>query len=451
MKERANLCSRIGLSLGIVTIPYFFILRSGSVVFGNAVALVCFCFLLAPILTFFKRPNLARIALILTMNITVLVYSLALGKSSGVHLLFMANLIIPFVIFDAKEQGKMVSALFIAITLMAILEWQNYMAPFQYSLTPNYLRLLHFTAMFFTAGVLIIIMLHFNRALKQILTDLSIRNEQLKQTNKELNSQKKKVDEVNFKLIKSQQAISKKMLAEYELAHKIKRQFLPKFQLQEGEYIFDSFYDGTAGNRCQYYDFMRVKTHLIIVAVDIELKGVATGYLTVHLNQLLHTEVESFHSSKDVFEKIQDGLKKSNAEFNQAKILSLHVDLESNTLTYTNNDWGIALYISGENIISLVDNTAENQLSFGVEDSLVIASKSLINSVNVENEPYGYDNLCKTIQQANLRAKNKLQKQKPLLTRINESIKAYVGVVDIPDDRFCFTLTRQKNVNVADV
>lgn len=156
-KRRVVLSNQVAFVFLLVSTPYFFIFKRMEQP-GLSFSVIPFvgCFTFAFLLNHFRFFRSAKLVLILSSNIALLFYSLALGKQSGMHLIFFALASIPFVFYRPDEGLERSFGLVLPVGSLFLLEYFNYRPLFGVIvLAPLYTRIIYLTMIAITFTILI--------------------------------------------------------------------------------------------------------------------------------------------------------------------------------------------------------------------------------------------------------------------------------------------------------
>lgn len=183
IKRRIVLSNQVAFVFFIVSTPYFFIFKWMHLYsISYSVILFSGCFFTAFFFNFYRLHKTAKLILILSSNSALFFYSIALGKNSGMHLIFFALSCIPFVFYEPKEHLKKTLGLAIPIVSLAILETINYKPLLgKIDLPPTHERIIYITMIGITFTILILSIQFYykmnyksEQALKDAFQDLQI-------------------------------------------------------------------------------------------------------------------------------------------------------------------------------------------------------------------------------------------------------------------------------------
>jgi len=184
-KRRVILSNQVAFVFLLVSTPYYFVFQWMHLP-GLSFSVIPFasCFIFAFILNHFRFYKLAKMILILSSNTALIFYSLALGKESGMHLIFFALASIPFVFYRPKESIQQTLGLAIPVFSLFFLEFFNYRPVLGIiDLSPLYARIIYLTMIGITFTILIMSIRFYYRinyqsenALKNAILDLQKAN-----------------------------------------------------------------------------------------------------------------------------------------------------------------------------------------------------------------------------------------------------------------------------------
>jgi hypothetical protein len=125
-KSRIQLSNTISYLITLVAFPYIFFFRNYSETLANIIIVIILAFLTVPILNRLKKTISARYILIITTNLTAAYYASAFGKSTGIHYLFFAYLLLPIIIFEFHQKKHILLGTLLPTILLFLLEFSNY-------------------------------------------------------------------------------------------------------------------------------------------------------------------------------------------------------------------------------------------------------------------------------------------------------------------------------------
>jgi len=110
----------------LMTAPYFFLIRHlGSIGLAYGVLVLLSVYMITLACNYTGHFDLSRITLLSSINIAIFVYSLFLGKSTGIIYCYFFCLIAPFMLFHVNEMKKIAFC-----SLQSILFWALLNGPF---------------------------------------------------------------------------------------------------------------------------------------------------------------------------------------------------------------------------------------------------------------------------------------------------------------------------------
>jgi PAS domain S-box-containing protein len=103
--KRLKLTNRFGIIAFIFTFPYllaFFYFGYTTIAWFLAACSIMYC--LVPVFSFLKRYNLAKLSLYITVLIHQFIVASVFGRAAEIHLIYIALILLPIVLYDTKKQ-----------------------------------------------------------------------------------------------------------------------------------------------------------------------------------------------------------------------------------------------------------------------------------------------------------------------------------------------------------
>ncbi|MGL1901930.1 MAG: ATP-binding protein [Fibrobacterales bacterium] len=130
----------------------------------------------------------ARQGFVISSNITVLVFSILVGKESAIELLFIILIMFPFQLFTVKEKYQQIFSIIMLLSCAACTQLFHVFSPSE-GITPAVARIIEFIIYFYVFFTVIAL-----NASEYFVT--TSRSEKLKASNKELGNYKDKLEEM---------------------------------------------------------------------------------------------------------------------------------------------------------------------------------------------------------------------------------------------------------------
>lgn len=164
--------TRIILVLILVSIPYAILFWQFSKPLAVGVAFLILLYLVSWSFLKWGLFKLARLMLVGTIHIGVLIYASAFGRELGIQLLLFPFIILPLAMFAPDEQPQIILSTLISVGSLGILEISNYsLSPITIRLSSDVTKYIFVTGHFVIMLILIIFVKIFTKGIFQLVTD----------------------------------------------------------------------------------------------------------------------------------------------------------------------------------------------------------------------------------------------------------------------------------------
>ncbi len=276
LKTKLSLCGRLSISFVFLLCIYatvFFI--NGYASLGYIILPLICTFLIFPVLSKLGFNKISRQGFVILANITVMIFSIMAGKGSGIDLLFIFMIILPFILFDIQEKYHQIFSIIILLSCMACTQLFHFFNP-GYGITDSVASLIQ-TLTFYYVFIAIVAL----NAMEYFLT--TSRSVKLKASNHELGNYKDKLEEMVVDRTKA-----------LEEANKSKSEFLASMSNEIISPINEIIgYNKLLGNQFSNEDQTYIEEidkssqELLILINDIiDISKLETGWIKLNKNPL---------------------------------------------------------------------------------------------------------------------------------------------------------------------
>ena len=271
--------------------------------------------------------------------------------------------------------------------------------------------------------------------------DVSVKsNDEMRDLADSFNEMEKAI--INYVDIIHKEAVEKERTnAELSVASKIQLDSLPKSVFDDAQSSLRAYIKPAKEVGGDFYDYFYLDDHrLALIVADVSGKGIPASLFMMKGKELMKSAVQSYKSLLDAISGVNKMLAKNNNELLFITAFVGVIDFKKNTINYVNAGHEKPYIVSKDKVIKLDGvsnivlgveenhNFIEEKHEFDEGDYLLMFTDGLNESINKENEEFGYAR----IEEA-LRASNGLALDE-VLNSINSSFDSFVNGRDQFDD-----------------
>lgn len=376
--------ARTGLLLVFMGIPYFpiflfFKLYTPAFVVIPLILLFC----ISIYINYRYSSQIAGIIQISTTSLGILYYGAVLGAASGAHFMYFAMVSLPSVFFGNKKSVTLLFGYLIPIVSFIFLTQflhENF-NPLNLSIVIKKILLITISL---TSFVIIIGATNFfSKAAYKLDEDIR---------------------EMYLRLQKKDKLLS----AEYEMAKKHQKEFLPAEMPKVNGYNISSYYKGSRGVSGDFFDYHCFNHITKFIIADVKSKGLSAAFITVHLYSIFRNLISANNSPSEILTIINKAFVKGRHDYEKAAAFVFDLDSKLNMIKYSNACIGVAYFISNRNITELEycgfmtggdanEIYEEKEMTMRPGDILLIASDGLEDFKLNDGTRFGHKKLIEVI------------------------------------------------------
>ena len=242
-------------------------------------------------------------------------------------------------------------------------------------------------------------------------------------------------------IIKKDAKDKEKINAELEIASKIQLEALPKAKFDDGETSIRTYIKPAKEVGGDFYDYFYLDDHRLAVLIsDVSGKGIPASLFMMKGKELIKSAVQSYKDLVDAINSVNNMLTKNNNELLFITSFIGVIDFEKNEITYINAGHEKPYIVSNNKVIKL---EGESNVVLGVEedykfkkeshkfnkgDYLLMFTDGLNESINKEEEEFGYQRIEETIKDT-----SGLDLEE-VINKLNDNLNAFTGNKEQFDD-----------------
>lgn len=242
-------------------------------------------------------------------------------------------------------------------------------------------------------------------------------------------------------IIKKDAKDKEKINAELEIASKIQLEALPKAKFDDGETSIRTFIKPAKEVGGDFYDYFYLDDHRLAVLIsDVSGKGIPASLFMMKGKELIKSAVQSYKDLVDAINSVNNMLTKNNNELLFITSFIGVIDFEKNEITYINAGHEKPYIVSNNKVIKL---EGESNVVLGVEedykfkkeshkfnkgDYLLMFTDGLNESINKDEEEFGYQRIEETIKDTSNLALEEV------INKLNDNLNSFTGNKEQFDD-----------------
>ena len=242
-------------------------------------------------------------------------------------------------------------------------------------------------------------------------------------------------------IIKKDAKDKEKINAELEIASKIQLEALPKAKFDDGETSIRTFIKPAKEVGGDFYDYFYLDDHRLAVLIsDVSGKGIPASLFMMKGKELIKSAVQSYKDLVDAINSVNNMLTKNNNELLFITSFIGVIDFEKNEITYINAGHEKPYIVSNNKVIKL---EGESNVVLGVEedykfkkeshkfnkgDYLLMFTDGLNESINKDEEEFGYQRIEETIKDTSNLALEEV------INKLNGNLNSFTGNKEQFDD-----------------
>lgn len=242
-------------------------------------------------------------------------------------------------------------------------------------------------------------------------------------------------------IIKKDAKDKEKINAELEIASKIQLEALPKAKFDDGETSIRTFIKPAKEVGGDFYDYFYLDDHRLAVLIsDVSGKGIPASLFMMKGKELIKSAVQSYKDLVDAINSVNNMLTKNNNELLFITSFIGVIDFEKNEITYINAGHEKPYIVSNNKVIKL---EGESNVVLGVEedykfkkeshkfnkgDYLLMFTDGLNESINKDEEEFGYQRIEETIKDTSNLALEEV------INKLNNNLNSFTGNKEQFDD-----------------
>lgn len=234
-------------------------------------------------------------------------------------------------------------------------------------------------------------------------------------------------------------AEKERLKQELELAREIQQSLLPGNELQHGSISVRAYFRPAAEVGGDYFDLFPLEPgKLLVAAGDVAGHGLSTGLLMAMVKSAVATLIQEGHRGPDLLERLNQFMLQQPREHRMVTLALAEIDLREKFAEITNAAHPPAFISHGEvqevMLPALPVGTPwrrrppSERLALEPGSRLVFYSDGLVEAINDDEEPFGYDQLRDHLQ-ANASAPSQ-----ELMTSLLAALEAHTGGRPLDDD-----------------
>lgn len=242
-------------------------------------------------------------------------------------------------------------------------------------------------------------------------------------------------------IIKKDAKDKEKINAELEIASKIQLEALPKAKFDDGETSIRAFIKPAKEVGGDFYDYFYLDDHRLAVLIsDVSGKGIPASLFMMKGKELIKSAVQSYKDLVDAINSVNNMLTKNNNELLFITSFIGVIDFAKNEITYINAGHEKPYIVSNNKVIKL---EGESNVVLGVEedykfkkeshkfnkgDYLLMFTDGLNESINKDEEEFGYQRIEETIKDTSELALEEV------INKLNDNLNSFTGNKEQFDD-----------------
>lgn len=242
-------------------------------------------------------------------------------------------------------------------------------------------------------------------------------------------------------IIKKDAKDKEKINAELEIASKIQLQALPKAKFDDRETSIRTFIKPAKEVGGDFYDYFYLDDHRLAVLIsDVSGKGIPASLFMMKGKELIKSAVQSYKDLVDAINSVNNMLTKNNNELLFITSFIGVIDFAKNEITYINAGHEKPYIVSNNKVIKL---EGESNVVLGVEedykfkkeshkfnkgDYLLMFTDGLNESINKDEEEFGYQRIEETIKDTSELALEEV------INKLNDNLNSFTGNKEQFDD-----------------
>ena len=242
-------------------------------------------------------------------------------------------------------------------------------------------------------------------------------------------------------IIKKDAKDKEKINAELEIASKIQLEALPKAKFDDAQTSIRTFIKPAKEVGGDFYDYFYLDDHRLAVLIsDVSGKGIPASLFMMKGKELIKSAVQSYKDLVDAINSVNNMLTKNNNELLFITSFIGVIDFEKNEITYINAGHEKPYIVSNNKAIKL---EGESNVVLGVEedykfkkeshkfnkgDYLLMFTDGLNESINKEEEEFGYQRIEETIKDTSA------LDLEEVINKLNNNLNSFTGNKEQFDD-----------------
>jgi len=242
-------------------------------------------------------------------------------------------------------------------------------------------------------------------------------------------------------IIKKDAKDKEKINAELEIASKIQLEALPKAKFDDAQTSIRTFIKPAKEVGGDFYDYFYLDDHRLAVLIsDVSGKGIPASLFMMKGKELIKSAVQSYKDLVDAINSVNNMLTKNNNELLFITSFIGVIDFEKNEITYINAGHEKPYIVSNNKVIKL---EGESNVVLGVEedykfkkeshkfnkgDYLLMFTDGLNESINKDEEEFGYQRIEETIKDTSNLALEEV------INKLNDNLNSFTGNKEQFDD-----------------
>lgn len=242
-------------------------------------------------------------------------------------------------------------------------------------------------------------------------------------------------------IIKKDAKDKEKINAELEIASKIQLEALPKAKFDDAQTSIRTYIKPAKEVGGDFYDYFYLdENRLAVLISDVSGKGIPASLFMMKGKELIKSAVQSYKDLVEAINSVNNMLTKNNNELLFITSFIGVIDFEKNEITYINAGHEKPYIVSNNRVIKL---EGESNVVLGVEedykfkkeshtfnkgDYLLMFTDGLNESINKEEEEFGYQRIEETIKDtSNLDLEE-------VINKLNDNLNSFTGNKEQFDD-----------------
>lgn len=247
---------------------------------------------------------------------------------------------------------------------------------------------------------------------------------------------------VNYvNIIKKDAKDKEKINAELEIASKIQLEALPKAKFDDQQASIRTYIKPAKEVGGDFYDYFYLDDHRLAVLIsDVSGKGIPASLFMMKGKELIKSAVQSYKDLVDAINSVNNMLTKNNNELLFITSFIGVIDFEKNEITYINAGHEKPYIVSNDKVIKL---KGESNVVLGVEEGYIFKKEShnfnkgdyllmftdgLNESINKDEEEFGYQRIEETIKDT-----SELDLEE-VIKKLNDNLNSFTGNKEQFDD-----------------